>query len=241
MNDYVKDIAKIDKLDRFNAIIGILKENDIKYRIQGLRERDSIGNIVVEYNEGEDEKIVVGAHYDNVEGTPGANDNASACSILLNLIIDLKDTNKHIEFVFFDLEEYGGIGSYDYIKRNNTPIKLCINLDMCGIGDSIVLSSDYVNNNDYLDIFNKYDVTIVRKLPPGDGLLFIENRIPTLYVINSCKCDIDWYKNYYKGFNRYYPDSIKTMHTPYDTIDKINYKELEEIKNFIKEIIKNTK
>ena len=70
MNDYVKDIAKIDKLDRFNAIIGILKENDIKYRIQGLRERDSIGNIVVEYNEGEDEKIVVGAHYDNVFNPP---------------------------------------------------------------------------------------------------------------------------------------------------------------------------
>lgn len=238
MNNYVSEIAKIKKEDRFLSIINILKANNIKYRIQGLRDKEALGNIIVGNNENKEEKIVLGAHYDNVYGTPGANDNASACSILLNLINDLKDIKKNIEFVFFDLEECGGIGSYEYLRRNSTKIKLFINLDMCGIGDSIVLSSDYIDDNNYLEIFNKYFVTKVKKLPPGDAYLFIENKIPTFYIINSLKCDVGWYKDYYKGFFHSYPESIKTMHTVYDTPDTINYNGLEQIQKFLEEIIK---
>ena len=241
MNDYVKEIAKIDKYDRYSSIIKILEDNNIKYRIQEMREKESLGNIVVEYNKSSEKKIVVGAHYDNVLGTPGANDNASACSILLNLILDLKDTTKHIEFVFFDLEEFGGIGSYEYLKMNDTKIEIFINLDMCGIGDKIVVSSDFIDENNYQQIFKKFDITKVKKLPPSDAVLFIESNIPTLYIVSAMICDLEWYKEYYKGHCYTFPKVISTMHTIYDTADKINYNELKVIKMFIKEIIENTK
>jgi Zn-dependent M28 family amino/carboxypeptidase len=54
-----------------------------------------------------DEVIVVGAHYDSVVGTPGANDNASGVAALLELARALKGKqfDRTIEFVFFTNEE----------------------------------------------------------------------------------------------------------------------------------------
>jgi hypothetical protein len=53
--------------------------------------------------------VVVGAHYDSAEGTPGANDNASGTAVLLELARLLKDlqgqTRKRIRLVFFVNEE----------------------------------------------------------------------------------------------------------------------------------------
>lgn len=57
---------------------------------------DSLGNIIVPfYNEKNinDKKIVLCAHYYNILNNPGAIDNACACAILLNLIIDYKEKN----------------------------------------------------------------------------------------------------------------------------------------------------
>jgi hypothetical protein len=51
--------------------------------------------------------IVIGAHYDTVEGTPGADDNASAVAVLLDMCRLMKDsaTARTVKFVFFCLEE----------------------------------------------------------------------------------------------------------------------------------------
>lgn len=53
------------------------------------------------------EIIVVGAHYDTVEDTPGADDNDSALAVLLEMCRLLKDSSpaRTIKFVFFSLEE----------------------------------------------------------------------------------------------------------------------------------------
>lgn len=90
MNNYINDIAKINKHERLKAIIKVLKENNISYHIQIMPINDALGNIIVEFNPNNGKAIVVSAHYDNAYNTYGANDNASACSILLNLIINKK-------------------------------------------------------------------------------------------------------------------------------------------------------
>ena len=56
---------------------------------------------------GNEEILVVGAHYDSAPGTPGANDNGSGVAVLLHLAEQLKDTKtkKTIRFVFFVNEE----------------------------------------------------------------------------------------------------------------------------------------
>jgi hypothetical protein len=70
--------------------------------------------------------LVIGAHYDTVTGTPGADDNASAVAGLLELARLLADTplNKTVHFVAFTLEEpplfrSKFMGSYVYAKGLN--------------------------------------------------------------------------------------------------------------------------
>ena len=67
------------------------------------------GNIVVTLpGSGADPAwVVVGAHYDTVMGTPGADDNGSAVAVLLEMARSLqgKAFNRTVKFVFFTLEE----------------------------------------------------------------------------------------------------------------------------------------
>ncbi|GAB3801917.1 M28 family peptidase [Virgibacillus kimchii] len=68
----------------------------------------------------EDPEIIhVTAHYDSVPGSPGANDNGSGTSGLLEMARVLKDidTNKEIRFVAFGAEEIGLVGSYYYVDQ----------------------------------------------------------------------------------------------------------------------------
>jgi acetylornithine deacetylase/succinyl-diaminopimelate desuccinylase-like protein len=59
-------------------------------------------------------RIVVGAHFDTVGGSPGANDNASGCAVVLAIARYLKDTpcrTAPVTIAFFDQEETGLVGS----------------------------------------------------------------------------------------------------------------------------------
>lgn len=67
--------------------------------------------------------VVVGAHYDSAPGTPGADDNASAVAILLEMIRTLRvaGPKRDIRCVFFDCEEpphfnLGEMGSQQHAR-----------------------------------------------------------------------------------------------------------------------------
>ncbi|MGH8690031.1 MAG: M28 family peptidase [Burkholderiales bacterium] len=66
--------------------------------------------------------IVVGAHYDTVPGSPGADDNASGVAVLIELAALMKNEELPIRFVAFANEEppyfYSGeMGSFAWAKR----------------------------------------------------------------------------------------------------------------------------
>jgi len=66
-----------------------------------------------------DEYIILGAHFDSVKNSPGANDNATGCAMLYGLakkVTALKTRNKNIIVVFFDQEEIGCVGSLAFAK-----------------------------------------------------------------------------------------------------------------------------
>lgn len=98
-------------------------------------------NLVAE-TDGTGSRIVVGAHYDSVPGSPGADDNASAVSGLLELARLLKESppRKKITLVAFANEEppfYGStnMGSMVYaasLKAKNTPVDFMVALEMIG-------------------------------------------------------------------------------------------------------------
>ncbi len=84
-----------------------------------------------------DEWILVGAHYDSVATTPGADDNASgvtATIMIARQLAALPTRNVNVLFAFFDQEEEGLIGSHA-VARELTPVMniLCAHvIDMIG-------------------------------------------------------------------------------------------------------------
>ncbi len=63
---------------------------------------------------GETKQIIVGAHYDSVQSSPGANDNATGSAAVLAVARYLKDMTCRryaVTVVFFDQEETGLFGS----------------------------------------------------------------------------------------------------------------------------------
>lgn len=89
-----------------------------------------------------DQVIVIGAHYDTVEGTPGADDNASAVAVLLEMCRLMKDFSpaRTIKFLFFSLEERPAfatrfMGSEVYAKKEKeagADIRGMVCLEMVG-------------------------------------------------------------------------------------------------------------
>lgn len=66
------------------------------------------------------ETLIVGAHYDSVAASPGADDNASGVATLLELARLFADMERprRLTLVLFDREEDGLLGSFAYVNAN---------------------------------------------------------------------------------------------------------------------------
>lgn len=91
------------------------------YRVRGV----ACSNIETVLSDGGTDRrhLLVGAHYDSAEGTPGADDNASAVALLLELAAVLRDERElPLRFVAFVNEEppffqTASMGSMKFAKR----------------------------------------------------------------------------------------------------------------------------
>jgi aminopeptidase YwaD len=84
-----------------------------------------------------DRVVILGAHYDTVPGSPGADDNASAIAVLLEVARNMEKISlgSTLKVVAFALEEYGYAGSLHYAegaKRRGEEIHGMISLEMVG-------------------------------------------------------------------------------------------------------------
>ena len=81
--------------------------------------------------------VIIDGHYDSING-PGTNDNGSGTSVILELARILVDVNTEysIKFIHFTAEEWGLIGSQQYVDEivvpENLDIKLVLNIDEIG-------------------------------------------------------------------------------------------------------------
>lgn len=66
------------------------------------------------HNEG---LVLVGAHYDSVPRSPGADDNASGVAVVLAAARALAGSTAPVAFVAFNAEEDGLLGSRDFVER----------------------------------------------------------------------------------------------------------------------------
>lgn len=101
----------------------------------------TFSNLIAEMPGSSEDVVIVAAHHDAVEGSPGADDNASGLSGLLECarILAGKNLRRTVRFISFHLEEFGMIGSTDYVRRlkqKNERIAGMVSLEMIGYTDS---------------------------------------------------------------------------------------------------------
>jgi len=82
-----------------------LAVNDIPFRTEGFD--FTYRNIDCVINGGKTPEIIVTSHYDTVRNSPGADDNASACAVMLETarILATADLDKTVRFISFSQEE----------------------------------------------------------------------------------------------------------------------------------------
>jgi len=81
--------------------------------------------------------FILGAHYDTVPGSPGADDNASAVAVLLEIARNIQSVSLGgtVRLIAFSLEEYNNVGSAHYVERlkgEKEEILGMISLEMVG-------------------------------------------------------------------------------------------------------------
>jgi aminopeptidase YwaD len=99
--------------------------------------------------------ILVGAHYDSVPGSAGADDNATGVAVLLELARGLSQQpgKSSVRLIAFDLEEVGLVGSRRYaeeLHQNGDALGLMISLEMLGYCCQLAHSQRYPPGLKYL-------------------------------------------------------------------------------------------
>jgi Zn-dependent M28 family amino/carboxypeptidase len=200
---FISSIEMKDNRERRERIIEQLERMNCNYEIQiyPFESTEEKGrNIIVRLGDSE-KKIIVGAHYDVALGSGGANDNGSGISILLKFIQNfIKGSIKFshsIEVIFFDHEETPESGAKYYVNNcHKENIKGMFNLDICGMGDTIIFDDKGKSNNSIVQAviqateYHQHNYTLLRELPASDERQFDDVGIPNIQLAAIPKVDI---------------------------------------------------
>lgn len=205
-------------------------------------------NVIGFLDNNAEKTIVIGAHYDHLgyggEGSlyrgkdkaihNGADDNASGVAVMLNLAsrlkikndtAQIKDNNNYL-FMAFSGEEMGLLGS-NYFSKNPTidekTINYMINMDMVGklkadstlavygVGTSPILKQTLNANNENFKL-----ITTESGVGPSDHTSFYLIDVPVLH---------------------FFTGQHEDYHKPSDDPEKLNYKGMYKISDYISSII----
>lgn len=115
----------------------------------------SFSNIIFKLGPATAETVVIGAHYDTRNAFPGADNNASGVSVLIELAKALsiieKDLPVRVELVAYALSEGSVLGTSDMgsfkhaemLKKKNRAVKLMISVDSVGFFSNKSNSQEY--------------------------------------------------------------------------------------------------
>jgi Zn-dependent M28 family amino/carboxypeptidase len=125
-----------------------------QYEVSVHGEPELVWNVVARLGEGAAPMRVIGAHYDAVAGTPGADDNASSVAVLLELarlLAQAPRLDAPVELVAYTLEEppafatseMGSAVHASRLRRSRAPVAGMISLEMVGYFDEAPRSQEY--------------------------------------------------------------------------------------------------
>lgn len=206
----------------------------------------TVRNILGKAATGRGPVLIIGAHYDTrrladedptnkTAPVPGANDGASGVAVLLELarVLDTESLRSEVWLAFFDAEDNGGIGGWDwivgstYIAEHLTIIpRGMILVDMIGDADQQI----YIERNSDAALswqlfktaadlgYSKHFIPVPKYAILDDHWPFLQRGIPSVDLI-----DFD------------YPH----WHTTADTIDKVSADSLERVGRTVQTYIEN--
>ncbi len=148
LKEHVRNIhGDRNPYDRYSELEQVARYLQKEFLAMGLEVKEDLfqwegktyKNILVEKRGtiSPDRVVILGAHYDTVQGSPGADDNASALAVLLEVgrNIEKVPLGSTLKLIAFALEEYGYVGSLRYAeraKREGEKILGMISLEMVG-------------------------------------------------------------------------------------------------------------
>jgi len=129
--------------ERESAVARYLRTLGVPFAVHPFACAEGSGeNFSVDLGAG-DRVLLLAAHHDAVDGSPGANDNAAAVGLLLTLLERLAvspPTKRRVRFLFTAAEERGYLGARQYVLGANiAELTGVLSLELCGIGDSVVI------------------------------------------------------------------------------------------------------
>jgi len=139
--------------DIFNAAGGRTIRQEVKWEHSMYHVKNNrYSNVIASYGPEDGPRIVVGAHYDAVVNSPGADDNASGVAVLLELakMLGKNPPNIRVDLAAYTLEEYGLIGSAAHaksLKAENVDVKAMISLEMLGYYSDEPNSQNYPHDS----------------------------------------------------------------------------------------------
>ncbi|MEW6556304.1 MAG: M20/M25/M40 family metallo-hydrolase [Elusimicrobiota bacterium] len=216
-----------------------------------LVKRKRYRNVIAE-KKGNSEIIVIGAHYDSVLGSPGADDNASAVAGLLEIARLLKNINtkRTIQFVAFTNEEppffyTENMGSRVFARearKNNEKIVAMITLEMIGYYTDkkqkypLFLGLFYPDKGNYIgivsDIFSYRIAIKIKRYFKQHSAFPVQMLIAprTFSAINLSDNSSFWiygYKAVMITDTAYFRNP--NYHSEYDLPETLNYKSMAEV------------
>ncbi|MCB0415326.1 MAG: M28 family peptidase [Bdellovibrionales bacterium] len=224
-----------------------------KYKVDGREYK----NIIVSLNPSDQPKLIMGAHYDSHENTPGADDNASGVSGLLELARISKQQESQIprpvDFVFYTLEEppafrTQNMGSYVHaqsLKDKNEKIDLMVSIEMIGYFNNAKGSQHYPlpqlawwfpNQANFIALIGKLDQWMMMR---NIKTAFANHTTLSVESLNAPRkikgIDFSDHLNYW---NNHQPAIMVSdtsffrnshYHEPTDTPETLNYKKMAEV------------
>lgn len=187
---HLASLAQSDPQNRKNALWRILSEEGLAPVIQQQEAGEKnapVCNFLLNDPAGTLCPLFC-AHYDAHPGSEGANDNAAALCILIDLAKELASRNIPADFAFLDGEENGHSGAKLFQAQRPGKNSVVVNLDMCGYGDTITVYSRGSEKKPGAKPFcdkkrlAAHSAQMVSYLPESDDVCFSTRHQPVLSI-----------------------------------------------------------
>ncbi|MCW4028174.1 MAG: M28 family peptidase [Candidatus Bathyarchaeota archaeon] len=232
INDGDFDIPSLYCTDIVGEEIATKAGKPFELRVEAKRIPTTACNVIASKNPKANKKIIICAHIDAVEDSPGASDNASGVAVLMLVAELLKDyaDKLGIEIIAFNGEDhYSVAGQMDYLNRYSgslNQICVAINIDDVGYFKGKTAYSFYECSGETCKkaqtAFNKFGGLLEgEQWYQGDHMIFAQKQIPTIALTAERVQEL----------------MATITHSPRDRPEIIDYNKLVEVAKALKSLV----